>query len=122
MPPHRLYRCRCDHGRPRLREITADPSHPSTSKGTIVSKLLVDVRTPDLHPLPRALESPVPTAHLSLTERASLHLGLWLLLRSTRRANLRADRDHRSRLLARERHHDAHREATLRLHQLWPRP
>jgi hypothetical protein len=64
----------------------------------------------------------VPTAHLSLTERASLHLGLWLLLRNTRLAHQRADREHRSRLLAAQRHHDAHRDATLRLHQLWPRP
>lgn len=87
-----------------------------------MSKLLVDVRTLDLHP-PHHLSAPTtPGAPLSLTDRASLRLGLWLLLRGTRRAHRRADPHHRARLLANERHLDDHRQATLRLHQLWPRP
>lgn len=87
-----------------------------------MSKLLVDVRTLDLHPPHDAPALPAPGAHLSPTERASLHLGLWLLLRSTRRANRRADHLHRSRLLANERLRSEREAATVRLHQLWPRP
>lgn len=83
-----------------------------------MSQLLVDVRTPDLHPPHAAPALPAPGAPLGLTDRASLRLGLWLLLRSTRRAH----RDTHARLLANERHRDAHAQATLRLHQLWPRP
>ncbi len=85
-----------------------------------VSKLLLEVRTPDLHP-PRDLpQLPADRTALSLTDRASLRLGLWLLLRSTRRAHARADHHSHSRLVANERDRLDRYQATLRLRNQWP--
>jgi hypothetical protein len=56
-----------------------------------MSKLLVDVRTADL-PTPATAPALPPPGPVGLIDRASLRLGLWLLLRSTIRANRRADR------------------------------
>lgn len=56
-----------------------------------MSKLLVDVRTQDL-PTPTIATALPPPTPVGLVDRASLRLGLWLLLRSTIRANRRADR------------------------------
>lgn len=87
-----------------------------------MSKLLVDVRTLDLHP-PQPLPAlPDPRSPLSLVDRASLHLGLWLLLRSTRSAHRRSDHTARTRHVANERSRAAREADTLRLHLLWPRP
>jgi len=55
-----------------------------------MSKLLVDVRTLDLHTSTTAPALP-PPAPVGPVDRASLRLGLWLLLRSADRANRRAD-------------------------------
>lgn len=85
-----------------------------------MSKLLVDVRTLDLHP-PATVPALPASAPVGLVDRASLRLGLWLLLRSADHANRRADRDLRSRTLetargSESREHDALR----RLHLLQP--
>ncbi|WP_404433343.1 hypothetical protein LG299_02855 [Microbacterium lacus] len=83
-------------------------------------KLLVEVRAPDLLP---PLDLPLPPADraaLSLTDRASLRLGLWLLLRSTRRARNRTDHDSHSRLVANERDRLDRDQAKLRLRNQWP--
>lgn len=87
-----------------------------------MSTQLLDVRDTDLHPHPVHPALPDPTAPLSLIDRASLHLGLWLLLRSTRRAHQRTDHRARAALVANERSRTAREADTLRLHQLWPRP
>lgn len=87
-----------------------------------MSKQLLELRTPDLHPQHPLPALPDPRSPLNLTDRVSLHLGLWLLLRSTRRANLHADHRARSARLANERSRTAREADTLRLHQLWPRP
>lgn len=85
-----------------------------------MSKLLVDVRTLDLHPPTTA--PALPATAPSLVDRASLRLGLWLLLRSSRRANHRADRENRARLLETARGLDAReRESLHRLHLSQPR-
>jgi hypothetical protein len=63
-----------------------------------MSKLLVDVRTADL-PTPTTAPALPPPAPVGLIDRASLRLGLWLLLRSTIRANRRADRARNIRTL-----------------------
>lgn len=84
-----------------------------------MSKLLLDVRTPDLHPPAPALPA---SAHVSLVDRTSLRVGLWLLLRSARNAHLRADRDARARLLETHRLLEAReRDALRRLHLSQPR-
>lgn len=87
-----------------------------------MSTLPSDVHEQDLHPPNTVPALPPLGAPLSILDRQALRLGLWLLLRSSRKAERRADHDARSRLLAAHRHQDAHRDAVLRLHQLWPRP
>ncbi|TDN92668.1 hypothetical protein [Microbacterium sp. BK668] len=83
-----------------------------------MSKLLVDVRTLDLHPPAPALPASAP---VGLVDRASLRLGLWLLLRSAAHANRRADRDLRSRALENRSGLEARENAALRrLHLLQP--
>ncbi|GAA1913842.1 hypothetical protein GCM10009775_03150 [Microbacterium aoyamense] len=82
-----------------------------------MSKLLLDLRTPDLHPAPQL---PDPRSPLSLVDRASLHLGLWLLLRSARSASRRADHHNHARLLANEQARLAREAAALRLQHLRP--
>jgi hypothetical protein len=84
-----------------------------------MSKLLLDVRTPDLHP-PTAPALPA-SAHVSLVDRTSLRLGLWLLLRSARSTERRADRDARLRLLETHRVlEERERTSRLRLHLAQP--
>lgn len=85
-----------------------------------MSNLLLEVRTPDLHPPHDLPQLHVDRSALSLTDRASLRLGLWLLLRSTRRAYLRADHDSHSRLVANERDRLDRDQANLRLRNQWP--
>jgi hypothetical protein len=87
-----------------------------------MSTHLLELRTPELHTHSSAPALPDPRAPLSLVDRASLHVGLWLLLRSTRRAQRRADHRVRAALVANERSRTAREADTLRLHQLWPRP
>ncbi|MET0735445.1 MAG: hypothetical protein ABWY55_07360 [Microbacterium sp.] len=86
-----------------------------------MSKQLLDVRTPDLHPPAQPVpELPDLRSPLSLVDRASLRLGLWLLLRSSRRAIRRADHASHSRLVANEQSRLAREAAALRLQQLRP--
>ena len=85
-----------------------------------MSKLLVDVRTLDLHP-PTTVPALPASAPVGLVDRASLRLGLWLLLRSAAHANRRADRDLRSRALETSRGLQARElDAVRRLHLLQP--
>ncbi|QIG40454.1 hypothetical protein G5T42_14040 [Microbacterium sp. 4R-513] len=85
-----------------------------------MSKLLVDVRTLDLHP-PTNVPALPASAPVGLVDRTSLRLGLWLLLRSADRANLRADRALRSRVLETHRGLEAREHAALRrLHLVQP--
>ena len=86
-----------------------------------MSKLHTDVRTLDLPASRGTPVLPTPDAHLSLADRASLRLGLWLLLRSTRHAHRRADHSQHHRLVAAERHRSDRDQAALRLLQLAPR-
>lgn len=86
-----------------------------------MSKLLVDVRTLDLHPSAAVPALPA-TAPVGLIDRASLRLGLWLLLRSADRANRLADRDLSSRDLETRRGLEARANAAQRrLHLAQPR-
>lgn len=87
-----------------------------------MSKLLLDVRTPDLHPPQQVPALPDTGSPLSLVDRLSLRFGLWLLLRSTRSVNRHADHVAHSRRVANESSRTAREAATLRLHQLHPRP
>jgi len=78
-----------------------------------MSKLLLDVRTPDLHPPAPALPA---SAHVGLVDRTSLRVGLWLLLRSARNARRRSDREARARLVESHRAlEEREREALRRL-------
>ena len=83
-------------------------------------KLLVEVRAPDLPPPLDLPLLPADRTALSLTDRASLRLGLWLLLRSTRRASNRTDHVSHSRRVATERDRLGRAQATLRLRNQWP--
>ncbi len=85
-----------------------------------MSKLLLNVRTPDVHPRQSLPELPDLRSPLGLVDRASLHVGLWLLLRSTRSAHVRADHESRSRLLANEQSRLRREAETLRLQSLRP--
>ncbi|MET0297589.1 MAG: hypothetical protein ABW024_09320 [Microbacterium sp.] len=85
-----------------------------------MSKLLLDVRTPDLHP-PTVHSLPDASAPLTLVDRASLRLGLWLLLRSARSAERHADHENQARRVAHDRNRAAREAAAVRLHQLAPR-
>lgn len=87
-----------------------------------MSTLPLDVPELDLHPPHTVPTLPPPGAPLSFLDRASLRLGLWLLLRSSRRAQRRSDRSIHARVRSAQRHWDTHQDAVLRLHQLWPRP
>ncbi|WP_439592512.1 hypothetical protein [Microbacterium sp.] len=86
-----------------------------------MSKQILDVRTLDLHPpsqlVPELSDLRSP---LSLTDRASLRLGLWLLLRSSRSATRRADHASHSRLVTNEQSRLAREAATLRLQHQRP--
>lgn len=87
-----------------------------------MSKLLLDLRTPDPHP-PQSLtldSLPDLPAPLGLVDRASLHLGLWLLLRGSRSAARRADRPAHARLVRNERSRLVREAAALRLQHLRP--
>lgn len=85
-----------------------------------MSTQLQGVRLPELPPPHSVPVLPTPGAPLSLVDRASLHLGLWLLLRTARAA--RADRAVHDLRVANERSRATRDHDTLRLHQLWPRP
>jgi hypothetical protein len=94
--------------------------HSFRTKAITMSKLLVDVRTLDLHPPTPAPALPA-SAPVGLVDRVSLRLGLWLLLRSTASANRRADRATRSRLLeTREGLEARERESLRRLYLAQP--
>jgi len=85
-----------------------------------MSKLLLDVRTPDLHPPQSLPELPDLRSPLSLVDRASLRLGLWLLLRSTESATRRADHPSHTRLVTNEQSRLDREAAALRLQHLRP--
>lgn len=78
-----------------------------------MSKLLVDVRTLDLHPPTTAPALPA-TAPVGFLDRASLRLGLWLLLRSAANADRRSDRPARLRRLSNDRVAAAESRESLR--------
>jgi hypothetical protein len=85
-----------------------------------MSKLLLEIRTPDLHS--STVQSlPDATAPLTFVDRASLRLGLWLLLRSARSAERHADHEVHARRVANDRDRTAREAAVVRLHQLAPR-
>lgn len=86
-----------------------------------MSKLLLEVRTPDLHP-PAVHSLPDAAAPLTFVDRASLRLGLWLLVRSARSAERHADHEVHARRLAQDRDRTAREAAVVQLHQLAPRP
>lgn len=85
-----------------------------------MSKLYLDVRAPDLHP-PTVPSFPDGAAPLGLVDRASLRVGLWLLLRSARNARRHAHHaDHASRVAA-DQGRFARESAAQRLLELAPR-
>ncbi|MDN3494547.1 hypothetical protein QL996_01280 [Planococcus sp. APC 4015] len=85
-----------------------------------MSKLYLDVRTPDLHP-PTVHPLPDAAAPLGLVDRVSLRLGLWLLLRSARNARRHADHGQHARRVHADRGRLAREAAALRLLALAPR-
>ena len=86
-----------------------------------MSDLYLDVRTPDFHP-PTVTSLSDVSAPLTLVDRASLRLGLWLLLRSARSARRHADHALHARRVGLAHDRLARESAVLRLHQLAPRP
>lgn len=85
-----------------------------------MSTQLQGVRLPDLPPPHDLASLPAREATLSTLDRATLHLGLWLLLRAAR--STRVDHSEHARRVANERSRTVRDHDTLRLHQLWPRP
>lgn len=63
------------------------------------------------------------SSHLTFVDRLSLRVGFWLLLRGARRARQRrTDHITQARLLSAARTLATREDATVRLHQLGPRP
>lgn len=85
-----------------------------------MSTQLVDVHRPDLPP-PALSVLPEHTARLPLVDRASLRVGVWLLLRSARNARRHADHTVHAHRMTSDRARSAREAAALRLHQLAPR-
>lgn len=84
---------------------------------TVMSKLLLDVPATDVPTTPLPV-LPEPGSPVTLADRISLRVGLWLLLRSVRRATHRADHGNHARLRANETARIDRDHATLRMHQL----
>lgn len=63
---------------------------------------------------------PAPPRHVSLTDRLSLRLGLWLLVRSVEHAEHRADHAAQSLRVRNERDREAREVAFARERLLWP--
>ena len=87
------------------------------SKETTMNDTLAPVRSPgsDRLVLPA---SATDGAHLTLTDRLELRVGLWLLLRSARRQKSARDHADHARLLANHRALTARHDDALRAHSL----
>ncbi|TQJ31916.1 hypothetical protein [Microbacterium sp. SLBN-146] len=104
--------------------IVLDPlflTHFDSKELTSMSTQLLDSTTTDVRSSP-VLALPASTAHLPVLDRVALRLGLWLLLRSARRAQRHTDHSAHTHRHAVETARAARELATLRAHLLSPRP
>lgn len=85
-----------------------------------MSEHTLDVRTPDLHPL-TVPPLPYAAAPLTVLDRVSLRLGLWLLLRTARSAGRLSDHERHARRVRSSRELSARDTDARRLLQLAPR-
>jgi hypothetical protein len=63
---------------------------------------------------------PAPPAHVSVADRLSLRLGLWLLVRSVEHVELRADHSAQQLRVRNDRAREARERAFARERMLWP--